>query len=222
VRKSKYEDGGSRIEDGTSARIRDPLCSIRHPRFSRSRGLGIVELLVSLAIVATLMTAVAVAVDASLKAYAINLSESDLMQRSRLTMFRMIATIRDTKLHAPGDATLAARFAQGQTVDSPSLAMFDADDVETEYTYDASAKTVSIIRDGTSHVLLEGVTSFHVKMEPMRSATSVKTGGGWDLLKRATIYLTVDNANGDTLAGETGRYAKVTLSDSVMPRRNSW
>lgn len=193
-----------------------------HRRPRRRAGLGIVELLVSLAIVAALMTAVAVAVDASFKTYAINQSESDLMQRSRVALYRMVSTIRETKLHAPGDTTLAASFAAGATVDSPSLAMFDVNDVETEYTYDATAKTLSVTRDGVSHLMLDGVTSFRVKMEPMRSATSVRTGGGWDLLKRATIYLTVNNTNRTDLAGDPTRSSTVTLTDSVMPRRNAW
>src|SRR5688500_9811580 len=33
----------------------------------------------------------------------------------------------------------------------------------------------------------EGVEAFTVRMEPMRSAASIRTGGRWDLLKRATI-----------------------------------
>ncbi len=168
------------------------------------------------------MTAVAVAVDASFKSYTINQSESDLMQRSRVALYRMVSTIRETRLHAPGDSVLAAEFATGKTVDSPSLAMYDAADVETEYTYDADAKTLTVIRDGVSYLMLDGVTSFKVKMEPMRSAASVKTGGGWDLLKRATIYVTVNNTARTDLAGDVSGATTVTLTDSVMPRRNAW
>ena len=203
---------------------RDPRPSILDLRLRRrrSRGLGIVELLVSLSIVAALLTAVAVAVDASFKTYAINTSEADLMQRSRVTLYRIVSTIRETKLHAPDDASLAASFAAGATVESPSLAMYTADGVETTYAYDADAKTLTLTRDGTSHLMLDGVTAFKVKMEPMRSATSVKTGGGWDLLKRATIYLTVNNTDRTDLAGDRSHSSSVTLSDSVMPRRNAW
>jgi hypothetical protein len=66
------------------------------------------------------------------------------------------------------------------------------------------------------------VTDFRVKMEPMRSATSVKTGGGWDLLKRATIYLSVRNSDRTSFAGDSTIQVSVSLSNSVMPRRNSW
>jgi Tfp pilus assembly protein PilE len=222
--KDNNENRGWKMDD----RVADDLChvppSILHPRIYRRRcsGLGVVELLVSLAIVASLLTAVAVAVDASFKSYAINQSESDLMQRARVTLHRMVATIRATALHAPADTTLASRFAAGEVVECPSIAMFDNDDVETEFTFDAAAKTLSVIRDGESHLLLDGVTVFKVKMEPMRSASSVKTGSGWDLLKRATIYLTIETTDRTGLAGESSSSSTISLADSVMPRRNAW
>jgi hypothetical protein len=59
-------------------------------------------------------------------------------------------------------------------------------------------------------------------MEPMRSATSIKTGGGYDLLKRATVNITVRTTEENSLASETTGTQTLTLSASVMPRRNVW
>ena len=61
-----------------------------------ARGLGVVELLISLAISATVLAAVAYAVDMTFRAYSINHEMSDLMQRTRLAMYRITTTIRTT------------------------------------------------------------------------------------------------------------------------------
>jgi hypothetical protein len=71
-------------------------------------------------------------------------------------------------------------------------------------------------------VLAYGVEDFNVRMEPMRSATSIKTGGGYDLLKRATVNITVRTMDTNTQASETTGTQTLTLSASVMPRRNVW
>lgn len=75
---------------------------------------------------------------------------------------------------------------------------------------------------GKSHVMCDGVETFTVRMEPMRSADSIRTGGSWDLLKRATLLLTVKTNNNTSTKGEGIGKQTVTLSASVMPRRNAW
>jgi hypothetical protein len=74
----------------------------------------------------------------------------------------------------------------------------------------------------TYYTLLEGVTDFKVKLEPMRSQESIKTGGGYDLLRRVTIELTVRTTSKSASRTETTENQTVTLSASVMPRRNIW
>jgi hypothetical protein len=75
---------------------------------------------------------------------------------------------------------------------------------------------------GTSRVLLEGVQAFQVKMEPMKSAAAIKSGGAFDLLKRATILITIKTSGQSADVDESALSQSVTLSSSVMPRRNSW
>jgi type II secretory pathway component PulJ len=182
----------------------------------------LIELLVALSISAALLTATAVAIDASFKAYAINQEQSDLTQRSRLAIYRMTTMIRQTKLHAPHTATLAGQFAGGATVTDSGIDMFDLNGQAITYTYDATNKQLLAVVGGTSHVMCDGVEAFTVRMEPMRSTDSIKTGGGWDLMKRASLVLTVKTTSHTSVEGEGIGKQTVTMSASVMPRRNAW
>ena len=46
---------------------------------------------------------------------------------------------------------------------------------------------LNLVTGTTAHPIAYGVDDFQITMEPMRSETSTKTGGTWDLLKRAAI-----------------------------------
>lgn len=205
-----------------------PSPGAQHPARARARtrarprrGLGLVELLVSLSIVASLLTATAVAVDAAFRAYQVNQEQAVLLSKARVALALMTTHVRTTKLHAPDDATRRAEFATGLTVTDTGLAMFDADDQLIRFRYDAAGKRLLVVTASGTHTMARGVEAFGVTMEPMRSAASVRTGGGWDLLKRATIQLTV-RTTGSTAAGESSGQQTFTLSGSVMPRRNAW
>ena len=187
--------------------------NLRRTHFARRRrGVGLVELLVALSIGAALLTATAVAVNASFKAYAINQELGDLNQRSRLTMYRITAMIRQTKLHAPHTASVAAQFAAGKTVTDTGIDMFDLNDQIVSYRYDPSQKQLLVVVGGKSHVMCEGVEAFSMRMEPMRSATSIRTGGSWDLLRRATLLLTVTSTANTATKGEGVGKQRITLS----------
>jgi hypothetical protein len=56
----------------------------------------------------------------------------------------------------------------------------------------------------------------------MRSTASAKINGPWDLLERATILMTVRTADQNSLVIESDGRVQITLSASVMPRRNTW
>ena len=189
----------------------------------RRRALSLAEVLVSLVISATLLTAVAVAIDASFKSYQVNEEQSMLTQRARLALYRMLANIRTTQLHQPYSATGIASFASGQIVTDTGISMYDNTGTETTYMYDAPSQELRAIHGSTTYVLLEGVKAFQVKMEPMKSAESVKTGSQtYDLLMRTTMLITVATNSKTSAASETTGMQNVTLSSSVMPRRNVW
>ncbi len=200
-----------------------PHSSFSIHRFPKHRrGVGLAELLVALAISAAVLTATAVAIDASFKAYQVNQEFSDLTQRSRMTIARITAMIRQTQLHAPHTASIASNFAVGQTVTDTGIDMFDLAGNQVAYTYDVPNQRILATVNGVSHTLIEGVTSFTIGMEPMRSANSIKTGGAWDLLRRASITLTVKSTSRTAAKGEAVGKETMTLSASVMPRRNTW
>jgi hypothetical protein len=188
----------------------------------RRRGVGLAELLIALSISAALLTATAVAIDASFKAYAINQEQSDLTQRTRLAMYRMTTMIRQTKEHAPTTAGKATLFASGATVTDTGIDMFDLEGNSVSYFYDAPNKRLMASINGVERPMCEGVQSFTVRLEPMRSTTSIRTGGPWDLMKRATLEMTVRTTSSTATRGEGVDRQSVTLSASVMPRRNAW
>ena len=188
----------------------------------RRRGVGLAEMLVALAISAALLSAVAVAIDASFKAYRINQEHSDLTQRARLAVHRITTMIRQTESHAPTTAGLAATFATGGTVTDTGIDMFDLNNVPITFKFEPANQRIVAIVNGRTHPLCEGVIGFSLRMEPMRSPRSIRSGGSWDLLRRATILITVRSTAETALKGEGLGDQQVTLSASVMPRRNAW
>jgi hypothetical protein len=184
---------------------------------------GLVELLIALAISAALLTAVGVAVDASFKSYETNQEQSSLTQRARLTMYRMLTTIRTAAEHQPATPALAASFAAGTTVTDTGIRLFDSNDQQIDFIYDEPSQELRLIEGGNTHVLLRGVQDFQIKMQPMRSAAAIKSGSaGYDKLMRSTILITVGSDTKSFAAGETTGRQTVTISSSVMPRRNVW
>jgi len=185
------------------------------------RGVGLVELLITLAITSALLTATAFAMNSALQAYSINQVQSDTMHRTRIAMHRLSTYIRTSTEHSPMTAARATSFANGDTVIDSGIQLFDENNTELAFAYNALTQQLIVTENGNDHVLLRGVTTFRVVMQPMRSSTSIKTGGGFDLLRQATITLTVRFSNdaADTRADDADQ--TVTLSTSVMPRRNA-
>jgi hypothetical protein len=184
---------------------------------------GLVELLLALSICAALLTAVAVAIDAAFKSYETNQEQAALTQRARLTMYRLLTTIRTAAEHQPKTAVLAASFAAGATVTDTGIRLFDSNDQQVDFVFDAPSRELRLIEGGNTHVLLYGVQTFQIKMEPMRSAQSIKTGSmSYDKLMKSTILLTVGSDAKTFSASETTGRQTVTISSSVMPRRNVW
>jgi prepilin-type N-terminal cleavage/methylation domain-containing protein len=186
------------------------------------RGATLIELLLALSIVAALLAATAAAVHAAFRAYQVNQEQSSLIQRARIAMDRLTTVIRTTKDHSPDNPGAASQFTAGRIVTDTGIALFDINNVETRFRYDALTHRILAIVGGKTYVLLNGVDLFQVTFEPMRSAESLRTGGPYDLLQRATILITV-RTNSDTNApSETTNTMTLSLSASAMPRRNTW
>ncbi|WP_428940068.1 PilW family protein [Fontivita pretiosa] len=201
------------------------------PARRRRRGMGLIELLVALAISAALLTSVAVAIDASFKAYAANQTNAQLMQRARLAMNRITTYIRATNQHLPDDNTAQDQFESGLVTQASAIRMML--DETNGVIFRQSGQQLqmvpftisgSVLSEGTPHVLLEGVGSgdFTIRFEPQRSTQSAKVGGRYDQLKRASISLTIRPTAKTTVTGESTSGEAITLSTSVMPRKNIW
>ena len=187
------------------------------------RGLAVIELLIALAIGGAILVAVAYCVDASFRAYSINQEQSDLMQRSRLAMHRVLTAIRTTDAHEPADPVAKAAFESGIVVTDKGIKMFDAHDNPVGFEFDQENGTlVATDRSGAEYVLLRGVETFEVKLEPLRTQKSLRTGGVYDRLLRATVRLTVRTYGNAVDVDETVATQRVTLSSSAVPRRNVW
>jgi prepilin-type N-terminal cleavage/methylation domain-containing protein len=204
---------------------------MRHSKQHRRHGVGLIELLVALAISAALLTAVAVATDASFKAYGINETQAQLMERSRLAMNRILTYIRSTNQHLPDDDASQTKFQSGLITQCTSIRMMiDATHGiifrQSGTTLQAVSFTIAgaTLTEGKARTLLAGVNAgdFTITMEPQRSAEAIKTGGVYDQLKRASITLTVRAAAATAMTGEDLANQSITLSGSVMPRPNMW
>ncbi len=199
-------------------------------KLPRRRGLGLVELLIALSIAAVLLTATAVAVDASFKAYTANQEQSILLQQARMALNRITYSIRTTAEHSPANPALVEDFTAGLKVTGSSIEMFEGKDPNTTkvvYWWDSDKKLLitEITPSGgekKSYVLARGVEDFQISMEPMRSRESLRTGGAYDLLRRATILITIRTTEQTAKTGESTNRHPVTLSVSVTPRQNSW
>jgi prepilin-type N-terminal cleavage/methylation domain-containing protein len=189
---------------------------------SRTRGLGLIELLVSLAISAALLTATAVALDASFKAYGANQEQATLSQRARITLNRILTYIRICDAHQPHASAARANFVTGAIVTDTGIDMLKDDGTAISFVYDSTAQQLSFTQGASTAVLLNGVTSFSIQMEPMKSADNARSGGNYDLLMRATVLITLRTTADTTGKGEGVGQQTLTLSSSVMPRRNVW
>lgn len=196
-----------------------------HPTRRRARarrGLGLIEMMIALAISAMLLTATGVALDASFRAYKINQEQSALTQRARLAAHRVLTAVRQSDTHAPVTTALMSNFAAGQVVVDTGIQMYDDAGNLVGFRYDAANQRLLMRSGGEDRTLLEGVGTFSVTLEPMRSATSIRTGGAHDLLSRATILLTIRSDASTNTSTETTGNQTVTISSSAVPRRNVW
>lgn len=189
----------------------------------RRAGIAVIELLIALAIGGMVLVAVAFCVDSAFKAYSINQEQSDLMQRSRLAMHRILTAIRTTDAHAPVDAVAVSGFKLGLVVTDRGIEMIDPNERRVGFAFDAANGTlIATDKSGAEYVLLRGVEAFEVKFEPMKTQTSLRTGGPYDRLLRATVRLTVRTSGNSVDVDETVGAQRVTLSSSAVPRRNVW
>lgn len=191
-------------------------------RAAGRRAMAVVELLIALAISGMILVAVAYCVDSAFRAYSINQEQSDLMQRSRLAMHRILTAIRTTDAHVPVDDATRALFERGALVTDRGIEMYDMANRKIAFEFvKANGTLVATDRSGTEYVLVRGVENFEVTLEPMKTKEALKTGV-YDRLYRASVRLTVRTHGNSIDVDESVGAQRVTLSSSAVPRRNVW
>ena len=138
----------------------DPARARRH----RRRGVGLPELLVALAISAALLTATAVAVDASFKAFGVNQSQAALAQRIRVAMHRIVTYIRTTSEHRPDNDDPIEDFEGGIVCTDSAIRMMTGEDKGVIFRQDGDSLLMvpftivaGAMVEGPPNTLLKGV-----------------------------------------------------------------
>jgi prepilin-type N-terminal cleavage/methylation domain-containing protein len=204
------------------------------PGFTRRRAFTIVELLVSLVIMAMVLTAMAFALDASIRAYSVNQATADSLQRARMAVLRIAGDLRSGTSIFPYNAAPRADFVRGgrttpgdldPTVTDTGVTLVDAWGRDIAYVYrPADEAVVAEIAGEAPVVLARGVTAFQLIMLPGISKQSAIVSpfneDSYDLLYSATIQMTV-RSTGD-LADTDGSTQTITLTGSVAPEQHRW
>lgn len=195
-------------------------------RNHRARGLSLVEMLVSLAITALLLTATMVAVDASFRAYAAAAETASKQTATRLTTHRLITLVRTSTAHGP--TTLAESrdpnaTLQNGLIRANYIELIDPDGQHLMIQYDKENEElwVHIDDDGdfefeqaeTRHPLLGGVTSCTFHLRPRIDQYGVP------VLERGSIDLTVERDEDNTLSLEASSNTPIRLIASTRPRK---
>jgi len=191
-------------------------------RAAAQRGLGLAELLIALAISATLLTATMFAIDASFTAYAASVEQSSAHSASRMVMHRLMAMVRTSTAHGPLLPDAAATppvTLDGVTLTSNFIELVTAegDFVRVEHRVADQELWIEIDpADGSTPIvqpLIEGVTNATFRLD-----RRLDQQGLWTL-ERFTLDLTVEPGEDATLAIESGAGQAVRLVASTMPRQ---
>lgn len=193
----------------------------RHNTRTRRRrclGLSLVEMLISLAITAMLLTATMVAIDASFQAYAAAAESASTQTSTRLVTHRLLTLMRTSTAHGPllpeAGVTLS-----GNTLTSPHIELLDPDGNLIRLEYDGTEEMlyVTITPFGgsvaTKQPLLGGVTQCEFKL-----IRRLDDDGVW-ILDRGSIDFTVQPDEDTSLAIEGDAAEAIRVVASTMPRK---
>jgi len=200
----------------------------------RQAGLSLVEALVALAIIASLLTAITVALNASFHAYATASETASTQTGSRMVMHRLIGMIRTARLHDaydPGDGSVTLALPSQPPVQSVGVQMIDPAGQLLKIWWAVNAPYGDAdlgdlwyqIDSSQSAPLLERVRIQRTGQgDPYVFTLASRSEDGGLLLSRATVDLTVEPGADATLALETvkSRSNAVRLVASTVPRRN--
>ncbi|MEO0477717.1 MAG: prepilin-type N-terminal cleavage/methylation domain-containing protein [Planctomycetota bacterium] len=198
------------------------MANQRHnPKIKQQRrrlGLSLVEMLISLAITAMLLTATMVAIDASFQAYAAAAESASTQTSTRLVTHRLLSLMRTSTAHGPllpeTNVTLS-----GTTLTSYYIELIDPDGnlIRLEYDDVDDMLYVTVTPFGgsvaTREPLLGGVTQCDFKL-----TRRLDDDGVW-ILDRGSIDFTVEPDADTSLAIEGDAAEPMRVIASTMPRK---
>ncbi len=182
----------------------------------RIRGLSLTEMLVSLAISAMLLVAIMGATVASFKAYGDAVEQASTQVATRMVVNRLLMLIRTSTAHGPLQAETGATL-NGNTITSDHLELIDpnGDIIRCEYRADDDELWL-ILNPGTgepAQPLLTDVTAAGFSLLRRQNDE-----GLW-ILERASLDMTVQPDEDQTLSLENGPAQAVRVIASTMPRK---
>lgn len=209
----------------------DPMKTIHRSKCNlhKSRGLSLVELLISLAITAMLLTATMVAIDVSFQAYAAAAESASTQTATRMVINRLLTLVRTSTAHGPlladpTDTPPVVLLADGETLESYYLALLNeqGDLIRIEYrdaTHATTPNELWMVMDpagGGAQIqqpIMGGVTD--AKFFTTRRLDK----DGVLVLQRGTIDLTVEADEDNSLALEGAGLPPIRAIASTMPRK---
>jgi len=198
------------------------------PQRSRSAGLSLVELLVSLAITAMLLTATMVAIDASFQAYAAAAETASTQTATRMVINRLLTLMRTSTAHGPlledpTDTPPVMLMPDGNTIDSYYIEVFNQQGDHLRIEYRAVTQELWLWFDEDGDLVFEatemqqpvlgGVTQAHFYTHRRIDKDGVL------VLERGSIDLTVVADEDNTLALEGAELPPIRVIASTTPRR---
>ncbi len=193
------------------------------------RGFSLVELIIALTITAMLLTATMVAIDASFQAYAAAAESASTQTTTRLVTHRLLSLVRTSTAHGP--LLPEAEYTDGEGVTWPEVTL-SGDTISSYYLelIDSKGDLIRIEHRAASEELWVTRTPFNGTAEPaqplmggVKSATFFAKrrydADGILVLERASIDLTVEADDDNSLELETASNSEIRVVASTMPRR---
>jgi len=191
-------------------------------RARRTSGLSLVEMLVSLAITAMLLTATMVAIDTSFRAYAAAAESASTQTTTRLVVHKLLTLIRTSTAHGPLQAdgsTTPPVTLTGRTIDSHYMELVNAqgDLIRLEYRANEQMIYVTVTPFGgsvaTTEPLLGGVSECSFVL-----TRRLDDAGVW-VLERGSLDFTVVADDDASLQLEGHSSPPMRVVASTMPRK---
>ena len=199
--------------------MRPPRLTI-HRRPHRRRGFNLVEMLIALAITATLLSATMVALDASFMAYQTTTEVASTHTISRLAMLRMMTLIRTGQDFGPNpanpqDSIVASTEIEFLTPSGQYVRIEWAEDPDGEHPVGNALYVV--VDDGTPQILLEGVIPAFDEFAQQIMPFTLEYELGRKLY-RATVDITIVPDDNMSVELDGNNQQEIRLVATAMPR----